>query len=283
VIVCCMNSAYAQSDNCLRETHLCVSTGKPLIPLQMEEQTWPPEGALGLIMSEYLYIRFYGEKNTDLLEYWSKDKFTESLGQIRYYVAPDPDMIRDRYCNWFVPRIDKLICLQLLITVDNNEKKALKTDDILLVVTNHQIMIFYQWDRQKDIVMLYEKLTQLGYYCWLDIFQMGGGDSVFEKIDHGIRHTLCVIAFVTPKHTKSINCRREMALVDALSKPIVPLVLKETSTWLLPGSMALVFAEKSYINFRHRYEQRGIDQNDLWMGNAFEQLLAQQKEAVPNV
>jgi hypothetical protein len=65
VVICCMNSAYAQSDNCLRETHLCVSTGKPLISLQMEEQTWLPEGALGPIMSEYLYIRFYGGDNTD--------------------------------------------------------------------------------------------------------------------------------------------------------------------------------------------------------------------------
>ncbi|CAF1253486.1 unnamed protein product [Rotaria sordida] len=51
VVICCMNTAYAQSENCSREVHLAVTTGKPLIPLQMEKQKWPPEGALGPIMN----------------------------------------------------------------------------------------------------------------------------------------------------------------------------------------------------------------------------------------
>ncbi|CAF2614744.1 unnamed protein product [Rotaria sp. Silwood2] len=33
VVLCCTTEVYAQSDNCSREVHLCVSTGKPLIPL----------------------------------------------------------------------------------------------------------------------------------------------------------------------------------------------------------------------------------------------------------
>ena len=111
VIVCCMNPAYAESDNCSREVHLAVSTGKPLIPLQMVKQTWPPEGALGPIMSEYLFIRFFDRKGKDP-NFWPAERFTELLGQIRYHVAPDPDMITDEYRNWFVPRVDQLIFLQ---------------------------------------------------------------------------------------------------------------------------------------------------------------------------
>ena len=112
VVICCMTAAYAQSDNCSREVHLCVSTGKPIIPLQMEKQPWPPEGALGPIMSEYLFIRFFDRKNTGTTNFWPEERFAELLGQIRYHVAPDPDMISNRYSNWFVPKTDNLIFLQ---------------------------------------------------------------------------------------------------------------------------------------------------------------------------
>ncbi|CAF3019485.1 unnamed protein product [Rotaria sp. Silwood2] len=248
VVICCINKNYAQSDNCLREVHLTISTSKPVIPLQMEKQTWPPEGVLGPIMSEYLYIRFYDRKNNDA-NYWPTDKFTELLGQIRYHVAPDPDMITQQYYNWFAPRIDNLIFLPTQTKKDSKDKTRIQ-DNIPRVVTHSQIMISYQWDYQKDIINLYEKLTKLGYRCWLDIFQMGGGDSLFEKIDAGIRHAKCILSYVTPKYTKSMNCRREMALSDALQKPIIPLLLEEASTWPPAGPMAMVFAEKPYIDFR---------------------------------
>ncbi|CAF3254200.1 unnamed protein product [Rotaria sp. Silwood2] len=248
VVICCINKIYAQSDNCLREVYLTISTSKPLIRLQMEKQTWPQEGALGPIMSEYLYMRFYDRKNNDA-NYWPTDKFTELLGQIRYHVAPDPDMITQQYYNWFAPRIDNLIFLPTQTKKDSKDKTRIQ-DNIPRVVTHSQIMISYQWDYQKDIINLYEKLTKLGYRCWLDIFQMGGGDSLFEKIDAGIRHAKCILSYVTPKYTKSMNCRREMALSDALQKPIIPLLLEEASTWPPAGPMAMVFAEKPCIDIR---------------------------------
>jgi hypothetical protein len=231
-----MNTAYAQSDNCSREVYLSVSTGKPLIPLQMEKQLWPPEGALGPIISKYLFIRFYDRKNTGNDTYWSEDKFIELLGQIRYHVASDPDMISERYYNWFVPRTNNLIFLRPPGGKEKKKKKTTKDDesvslaDIPLVVTHPQLMVSYQWDQQVAIVTLYKRLTQLGYRVWLDIFQMGGEDSLFEKIDTGVRPSLCVLACVTPKYTQSINCRREMSLADALAKSIVSLLLEETST-----------------------------------------------------
>jgi hypothetical protein len=285
VVICCMTAAYAQSDNCSREVHLCVSTGKPIIPLQMEKQSWPPEGALGPIMSEYLFIRFFDRKNTASTNFWPEERFTELLGQIRYHVAPDPDMISNRYRNWFVPQVDNLIFIQP--SKDKEEKKTAKggstsLTDTPLVVTHPQVMISYQWDQQTHIVALYKRLTLLGYQVWLDIFQMGGGDSLFEKIDTGIRHSLCVLACVTPKYTISINCRREMALADALTKLIVPLLLEETSTWPPPGPMALVFAEKPYIDFRPKNETGG-DNDDIWAGKQFEQVLARLQQFVPEV
>ena len=280
IVICCMNSAYSQSDNCLREVHLTVSTGKPLIPLQMEKQTWPPEGALGPIMSEYLYIRFYDRKSNSN-DYWPADRFTELLGQIRYHVAPDPDMISGQYSNWFVPRIDNLIFLQS--ASDNNKSKQIGLkDDTPLVVTQPQVMISYQWERQADIIALYKRLTQLGYRCWLDIFQMGGGDSLFEKIDAGIRNAKGVIACITPKYIKSINCRREMSLADALAKPIIPLLLEDSNAWPPAGPMALIFAEKPYIDFRHANANIS-NVHDLWSFKEFEQVLARLKIVIPEV
>jgi hypothetical protein len=80
-------------------------------------------------------------------------------------------------------------------------------DGTPLVVTYPQVMISYQWDRQPDIIDLYKRLTELGYRVWLDIFQMGGGDSLFAKIDAGIQNAYCVIACVTPKYILSTHCR----------------------------------------------------------------------------
>ncbi len=134
IILCCMNKEYAKSETCIGQVNLAISTGKPLIPLQMEKQTWPPEGALGPLMSEYLFIRFFDRKATNNPNFWPDDRFTELLGQIRYYVAPNPDMISERYKDWFVPRVENLIFLkptdgssgstnQQSTTTNNNARK----------------------------------------------------------------------------------------------------------------------------------------------------------------
>jgi hypothetical protein len=110
------------------------------------------------------------------------------------------------------------------------------------------IFISYQWGKQPQIKALYKRLTSLGLPCWLDIMQMGGGDSLYDKIDRGVRGCKVVLSCVTSKYSLSPNCRREVSLADAIKKPIIPLLL-ESITWPPEGPMSMVFTQLLYINF----------------------------------
>jgi len=75
-----------------------------------------------------------------------------------------------------------------------------------------ELFISYQWDKQPQIKALYRKLTHLGYRCWLDVMQMGGGDSLYDKIDRGVRGCQLVLSCTTPKYALSANCRSAVTI-----------------------------------------------------------------------
>ncbi|CAF0844664.1 unnamed protein product [Rotaria sordida] len=272
VIVCCINILYDRSENCSKVFHLILNMKKPFILLYMEEQTWPSESKLKSILDDFLYIEFY---NDTKVNDWPENKFIELLSQIRYHVAPDPDMIREQYHHWFVPRLDNLIFLKL--SNEQKQNNSISFNDIPLVVSHPQIIISYQWDCQKDVLNLYKQLTQLGYRIWLNIFQMGGGDSLLDKYNIAIQQSLCLLVCITPKYMKSINCQREISLANTFHKPIIPLLLEETNTWPPSDLILSIFVHKSYIDFRH---SNGYDR---WTEKQFVLLLAQLKKIIPNV
>ena len=130
-----------------------------------------------------------------------------------------------------------------------------------------EVFISYQWGKQPQIRKLYQRLTDLGFSCWMDIHQMGGGDSLYEKIDKGIRGCTVVISCCTKKYSLSANCRREVSLADALKKPIVPLLL-EDMPWPPEGAMSMVFTQLLYINF-----SKDLNLQEVWSGDQFDDLL----------
>jgi hypothetical protein len=78
---------------------LATTLGKPILPLLMTRDTiWPPEGAMGPIFSEYLYIQFFcnaSDKPKTPNLYWPEPKFNELLMQLRFYVTPDTSIVKE--------------------------------------------------------------------------------------------------------------------------------------------------------------------------------------------
>ena len=109
----------------------------------------------------------------------------------------------------------------------------------------------------------------------MDIYQMGGGDSLYDKIDRGMRGCKAVVSCVTQKYSLSANCRREVSLADALKKPIIPLLLEDIK-WPPDGPMSMVFTQLLYINF-HRDEALQM----TWEGDKYEELRMKLGEFIP--
>ena len=104
---------------------------------------------------------------------------------------------------------------------------------------------------------------------------MGGGDSLYDKIDRGIRGCKVVLTSITQKYALSANCRREVSLADALKKPIIPLLM-EKSDWPPSGPMSMVFTQLLFINF---CKDETVQLR--WDGPKFDELLQKIHSYVP--
>lgn len=243
VLVCLITSEMNKDQTSLNQINLAIQLNKPIIPLLLDSKLkWPPSGSLGPILSEYLFIRFFQRPKevTNDERYWPVDKFKELTMQLK-----------------------QIIPFTLNTTKIDSSPSIVKKD-------HPEIFISYQWDKQKQVLKLYEKLTNLGLKCWLDIYQMGGGDSLYFKIDEGIRNCAVVISCVTMKYSQSANCRKEIALSDAVSKPIVPILVEKGLKYPPPGPMSPTLGVLKFIDFTGNITEDG---DILWQGNPFKELM----------
>ncbi|XP_069138539.1 uncharacterized protein [Argopecten irradians] len=267
IIICCVSEKYSKSPNCNREVNLSTSLGKPMIPLLMEKMAWPPKGSMGPIFSEYLFVRFFqrGGEETNDQRYWPVPKFQELLMQLNMYKAmPDESLITEEYKNWWTPVAEEIVITKK--KEDKGQSSTGKKEDSQEEETSPDVFLSYQWGKQKEIKQLYRRLNQLGYSCWMDIYQMGGGDSLYDKIDRGVRGCKVVLNCITTKYSLSANCRREVSLADSLKKPMVPLLLEKID-WPPAGPMSMVFTQLLFINF---YRDPNVQMT--WDGSKFDEL-----------
>ena len=74
--------------------------------------------------------------------------------------------------------------------------KHIGCDDLVEIISQERdatyplpsIFISYQWEIQDEVKELRNFLELIGFTCWMDMGQVGGGELLYEKIDHGIRH-----------------------------------------------------------------------------------------------
>ncbi|XP_060072233.1 uncharacterized protein LOC132552106 [Ylistrum balloti] len=274
VILCCVSEKYAKSPNCNREVNMSVNLGKPMIPLLMEKMAWPPIGSMGPIFSEYLFVRFFqrrGEETEDQ-RYWPVPKFQELLMQLNMYkTMPDKSIISGEYKDWWVPVTEEIVITKKKNGGQSSQVQTARSQED---EAPPDIFLSYQWGKQKQVKQLYRRLNELGYSCWMDIYQMGGGDSLYDKIDRGIRGCKIVLSCVTTKYALSANCRREVSLADFLKKPMIPLLLEKID-WPPAGPMSLIFTQLLFINF---YRDEVVQMT--WVGDQFDELNMKIKESV---
>lgn len=79
-------------------------------------------------------------------------------------------------------------------------------------------------DTKKTVAgLLYYHLTGLGLRAFLDSKSMKPGDSLYEKIDAGIRSCRVGVAVFSPSYCESKFCLHELALLMESKKRVIPI------------------------------------------------------------
>ena len=70
-----------------------------------------------------------------------------------------------------------------------------------------KLFLSYHWNSQKEILSLFQSLSDLGYDCWMDVKRLNVGDCIDEKITSGIRDCRVLLSCLTKTYIESNMCR----------------------------------------------------------------------------
>ena len=94
--------------------------------------------------------------------------------------------------DWIVRSGNSSLAVDMLLAT----MKQIGRDDLVEIISREReaqyalpcVFISYQWDNQDEVKELRNFLELVGFTCWMDMGQIGGGELLYEKIDHGIRN-----------------------------------------------------------------------------------------------
>ncbi|KAL9979635.1 hypothetical protein ACROYT_G017320 [Oculina patagonica] len=115
--------------------------------------------------------------------------------------------------------------------------------------TKH-VMISYQWDVQRHVIQLKNKLQADGYKVWMDIDEMGG--STLESMAKAVENASVVLVCVSQKYKESPNCRSEAEYTYQLHKDVIPLMMD--SKYRPDGWLGFIVGSKFWIDFSEKHK-----------------------------
>lgn len=111
------------------------------------------------------------------------------------------------------------------------------------------VMISYQWENQKLIQKIRDRLQENGVKCWMDIDDMQG--STVDAMAKAVEDANIVLICYSKKYHESPNCRAEAEYAFHLRKQIIPLKMErnfEAREWL-----GLIIGPKLFFEFTDKY------------------------------
>jgi len=107
------------------------------------------------------------------------------------------------------------------------------------------VMLSYNWDNQKVVVEIADRLKKDGFKVWLDLDEMSG--STLEAMANAVESSSIVLVCMSRKYKESSNCRLEGEYAFRKNKVIIPLMMQDQ--WEPDGWLGAIAGTKLYFPF----------------------------------
>ncbi|XP_072025529.1 uncharacterized protein [Amphiura filiformis] len=88
-----------------------------------------------------------------------------------------------------------------------------------------QIMLSYQWDCQKRVLQIKDRLLHAGYRVWMDLANMRG--NILGAMAKAVEESDVILICMTEKYKNSKSCRSEAEYAYSHDKKLIPLLMEK--------------------------------------------------------
>ncbi|XP_067030746.1 uncharacterized protein [Acropora muricata] len=134
--------------------------------------------------------------------------------------------------------------------IAGKEKHKTKSSD-----SEEHIMISYQWDCQKTMLLVKKELECKGFRVWMDVDKMKG--DTLETMARAVEKSSVILIAMSREYQSSPNCRSEASYAYARRKKIIPLMMEEN--YRPDGWLGIILGTKLWMNFE-KDPHKGIQQ-----------------------